>query len=487
MRRTRKNNIGVIAGVFILAAAVVLIFMLIINKGSLAPAGKITYDESLSADEKSWLEELLADFRAPSDVTISASTESADALNGIKNYVVKDVLVPVTSFYDGTQGITSAEIGNYDLISVNTLTPEQKLLSLDGNYYLDDFTHGALYRIIRFNTDNSGDLANLISSSVSKAPSKENVLSLSQTGTTALARQMLKTLSVVGDGAYFAEYVKDFLSSSDLTHISNEVSFASDCAIRDMTLCADPRMYSALSAIGVDIVELTGNHNNDWGQSANIATIDLYHENGLKTFGGGKNEEDAATPLELSEKGNNITMIGINYSTSSKENGQGATTNSAGANIYDEKLTKKQITEAKEAGRFVIVDVQYAECYCYPDDGMEMPECDYPISGQQAFFRSLIDQGADMVIGTQAHQPQTFEIYSGKPIYYGLGNLFFDQIYWPGTERGLILTHYFKEGKLLQTRITPTMYGTTYQPAIMDVAQAEAFIKRLAEASASGK
>ena len=115
-----------------------------------------------------------------------------------------------------------------------------------------------------------------------------------------------------------------------------------------------------------------------------------------------------------------------------------------------------------------------------------MPSCDAPISGQQAFFRHLIDLGADMVVGTQAHQPQTYELYNGKPIYYGLGNLFFDQIYWPGTTRGIILTHYFKDGKLLQTRLSPTVYGQALQVQLMDKASAESFLSRLLKSSPKG-
>jgi poly-gamma-glutamate synthesis protein (capsule biosynthesis protein) len=88
-----------------------------------------------------------------------------------------------------------------------------------------------------------------------------------------------------------------------------------------------------------------------------------------------------------------------------------------------------------------------------------------------------------MVVGTQAHQPQTFELYNGKPIYYGLGNLMFDQTYWPGTERSLILTHYFVNGKYVQTRISPTVYDKSYQPALMDEANAESYVTRLINAT----
>ena len=486
----RKNAIIIILVFLIVAAGMVFLLTQIFNKNIVIVPGKIIYDESLTAKEKVSLENILSDYKAPEDITISATTEPASFVTGAskdQNYIIYDTLVPITDFYDATSNIETAEAKNYTFISVDKLTPNQKLLSLDGNYFFDDYLNGAMYRIIHFSSDKATGAIDMTSNATNTKLTKEDVLSFNQTGVTALTRRMLNALNKVGDGVYFAEYVKDFLKSSDLTHISNEVSFASDCSIKDMTLCSDPRMFSAITAIGTDIVELTGNHNNDWGNTANLETIKLYDENEMLTFGGGENEIDAVAPLEIDEKGTKLTLIGINYSTSSKANGQGATANTPGANIYDAELTKKQIKEAKANGNYVIVDVQFSECYSYPDEGQEMPECDSPITGQQAFFRNLIDEGADMVIGTQAHQPQTYELYQGKPIYYGLGNLFFDQTYWPGTERSLILTHYFKDGELLQTRITPTMYGLSYQPQIMDESTAKSYLARLLNASSKGQ
>jgi len=43
------------------------------------------------------------------------------------------------------------------------------------------------------------------------------------------------------------------------------------------------------------------------------------------------------------------------------------------------------------------------------------------------FFRSLIDAGADMVLGDHAHKIQTSESYDGHLIVYSMGNFIFDQ------------------------------------------------------------
>jgi poly-gamma-glutamate synthesis protein (capsule biosynthesis protein) len=50
---------------------------------------------------------------------------------------------------------------------------------------------------------------------------------------------------------------------------------------------------------------------------------------------------------------------------------------------------------------------------------------------------ALIDQGADLIIGSHPHVIQEKEIYRGKRIYYSLGNFIFDQYFRPATRRGL--------------------------------------------------
>ena len=193
--------------------------------------------------------------------------------------------------------------------------------------------------------------------------------------------------------------------------------------------------------------------------------------------GGGKNAEEAAKPLNIDEKGSKITFLAYNQSTGGATYGD-----TPGANQYYEENAASEIKAAKERGDFVIVDVQYYECSAYASE-YEDTTCDYANSAagdQVGFFRHLIDLGADVVVGTSAHQPQTFEVYGDGVIYYGLGNLFFDQVWWPGTTRSLILAHYFYNGKLLQTKIVPTVYDNAMQTKLLDEGTTKWFIQRLA-------
>lgn len=486
-KRSLAKNITVgILSFGLIFAAVFLGVQYFTKTGLFRIPGVVYYDENLTDEEFSFLKGIFTEeIDLDKDVTISIRNElSRPELKD--NEYIYNIYVPMTDFYSAETNITIESVDelftnclecSYKLIPVDKLDFSQKLLKINGKYYLDDFNSGAVFRIISFESElYEKEIKPLVADAMEKTfPEKDSVLTLAQTGVTALSRGMNAKLYQVGDATYFAEGIADYLSSFDLTHTSNESSFSDWAGARN--ICSDKRFIDTLMAIGLDIVELTGNHNQDCGDTSALETIDTYIEKGIKMVGGGKTADEAAVPLEIEEKNNNITMLAYNLSTG------GATyDNTPGANQYYEEVAAKQISEAKTRGDLVIVDIQYYECNAY-DYTYENQTCDYAgsMAGDQVgFFRHLIDLGADVVVGTSAHQPQTFELYGDGVIYYGLGNLFFDQIWWPGTTRSLILVHHIYQDKLLQTEIVPTVYGNEIQTRLMDEETAKWLINRLA-------
>lgn len=361
------------------------------------------------------------------------------------------------------------------IMPASKLSADVKLLKLEDGYYLDSFNSGAIFRHASYEGENTSVFTDL---RVNMLPTKDSLLKVNQTGVTALTRLMQKKLSSVGDPTYFSEKIKDVLSDADIVHVSNEVSFREGCTYSNVLFCSPPEFIKTLQDSGVNLVELTGNHNNDNGSEYNTDTINLYHSLGIETFGGGLNAAEAAKPFIADKKGSRIAFLGYN-AADGPNSGAVAGESTAGANTYSEEKAKADIAAAKQNSQFVIVDIQYSECQAYPNGYIEFPECDSPIGRQTEDFRALIDMGADMVVGTQAHQPQTYEVYKGKPIYYGLGNQYFDQTQWPGTERGIILTHYFQDGKIIQTKLTPTVYDASLQTRVSDDEQAVFLLDRL--------
>ena len=479
VKRSKSRKIIKVLVFLVVFGAFFLGIQFFTKTGLFKKPGVVYYDESLSEAELEALSTIFTDdIRLKEDVYISARTEEKLGQLNDGEFVV-DVLVPVSDFYDSRTDTSEYAEDEIKYITLDNLNFTSKLLSLNGYYYLDEFDMGAKFRIISFESDKyAEEIQPMVEAIFTKTyPNKDTVLTFAQTGVTALSRGMNAKLLTVNNAIYFTENIGNFLSSFDLTHTSNESSFSNYANANN--ICSNPQFIDTLIAIGLDIVELTGNHNQDCGDQAALDTIDVYNERGIQIVGGGKTATEAATPLQINEKNSNITFLAYNLST-------GGTTydNTPGANQYYEENASTNITEAKERGDFVIVDIQYYECSGY-DYVNENTICDYANSAagdQIGLFRHLIDLGADLVVGTSAHQPQTFELYNNGAIYYGLGNLFFDQVWWPGTTRSLVLGHYFYNGKLLQTKIIPTVYDDSMQTKIMNKETSSWFINRLINA-----
>lgn len=494
--RSKKPLIFVLAVILIAAAGFGVYKLFLESSPAEKAAAQLNFDASVTETERSQIRQTFSDQNISfgMDVNISASTTTSG------EGIILNAYVPVAPQYDSRQNIASEDLqdqadklsedsasfpepvdGSVVLMPVSSITTNMKLLSLDGDYYLDNFTSGAFFRRLEIQSADQSKMLDVPSIDFGQLPSKDSVFKVNQSGVTALTRLMMRKLSSVGDATYFSEKIGDFLADADITHVSNEVSFQKGCQYSNTSFCSPPEFIETLKDSGVDLVEITGNHNNDRGNQYNTETINLYHSLGWSVFGGGLNREEAAKPYVADIKGSKVTFLGYNMADGI---GSGAIAGetTAGANFFTEEKAKADIEAAKQNSDFVIVDIQYAECQAYPNGYVEFPICDQPISGQTQDFRNLIDWGADMVVGSSAHQPQTYEFYNGKPIYYGLGNLYFEQTQWPGTERGIILSHYFLNGKLLQTKLTPTVYDRDYQTRIMSEADAHQLFERLNKA-----
>jgi poly-gamma-glutamate capsule biosynthesis protein CapA/YwtB (metallophosphatase superfamily) len=380
------------------------------------------------------------------------------------------------------------------LIENTELSKEYKLLKFDEKYYLDTFDGGVEISLVIKSLNEDVDVAfvgNIVRKNIDLSIeefTEENVAKINMTGVTALTRRVAKAMDSKNDYEYPARKIADFLSDADLTHTSNEVSFVLGCtSYSGMRFCSRPESIAVLKAIGVDVVELTGNHNNDFGSSYNTQTIEAYKQEGIEYFGGGLDSEDAQEPYITEVDGSSIAFLGYNYYDSIVAGGTNALAGEqkAGANSYSDEKMKGDIESIRDEVDIVIVDFQFQECYSYPSGDVIYPLCYKPVNNQKPIFRKAVDYGADIVIGTQAHQPQTYELYEDGVIYYGLGNLFFDQSMWIGTRQGMVLTHYIKDGELIQTKITPTIYDSSLQVEVANKEDAELLFELLGTARKS--
>lgn len=340
----------------------------------------------------------------------------------------------------------------WGIVPFEALTPDLKVLRLDGlDIFGEDFDP-ADYRLRAqigiIGEDQALGLAveDLLEVGTWQATNRNphKLTRLVLTGVTALTRATAYKMEVNGL-TYPANNIMDFIENADILHTSNEVPFSNNCPPADPFLsttifCADNRYIELLTHIGLDVVELTGNHINDYGPGALRHTLDIYDEQGMKYYGGGRTPDEARQALIMEHNGNSIAFIGCNVPGPFKA---WVSNEQAGAAPCDTDFLATELPRLAAENDIVIMSVQQWEFYRY-QVGRE----------QVSQFTNFANLGADIVIGSQAHQPQGFSFIprEGQPpsfLHHGLGNLFFDQMGQISTRQMFIDKLIIYDGQLI--------------------------------------
>ena len=372
------------------------------------------------------------------------------------------------------------------LLPFEALEPRWKVLRVDGVSPLDrDFDPAAYPLRVTFGL--SGDALTLrmlqeqsqetsiLLPSTNRDPSK--MTSIVLTGVTALVRSIGDKMERNGM-TYPGEDIREWLLDADLTHVSNESSFASDCPHADpfqadLRFCSRPEYIELLEYVDVDVIELTGNHNLDWSVPAYEDTLAMYDERGWYYFAGGKNETEARQPLLIEHNDNRLAFIGCNLVGPTHAWASGD--KPGAANCSDFEWIKAEISTLADAGYIVIVTLQHNEFNVLTST----PE-------QRRDFPALSEAGASIVSGSQAHYPNPFDFFEGRFIHFGLGNLFFDQMdafIAPGIQREFIDRHIFYEGRHISTEILTAHLEDFSRPRPMTDEERAAFLTEAFTAS----
>jgi hypothetical protein len=370
------------------------------------------------------------------------------------------------------------------IVPFDRLDPRWKPLTLDGQSVLDRAMNADVYPLtVDVGLVGEGAAALRAADVLTEAgtwqptnrdPTRITVVVV--TGVTAMARATATQME--RNGLTFpADEIRPFLADADILHTSNEVAFADDCPepepIGDPTFCAQPDYMALLLDIGLDVVELTGNHVNDWGTGALDYTLDIYDEDGIVYYGGGRDAADAVEPaIVTAPTGLRIAFVGCNspgppYAWAGDET-PGA------APCGDWSGITGHIRALRESGQadVIIATLQYVELDRYD-----------PSPQQVVDFQRLADAGAHIVSGSQAHQPQGFAITADTFIHYGVGNLFFDQMDRVENRQMFADRHVFYDNRHIATVLFTGMMEYWSQPRPMTSDERAAFLQTIFEAS----
>ena len=169
----------------------------------------------------------------------------------------------------------------------------------------------------------------------------------------------------------------------------------------------------AIKWAGFDSVTLANNHFLDYGEEGVAETLAACRQYRVDTVGGGMNITEASQILYKEIYGKTLAIINCCEHEFSI-----ATDSTAGSNPLNPVQQYYAIREAREKADYVLVIVHGGhEHYNLPSPRM------------QETYRFFIDAGADAVVNHHQHCYSGYEMYHGKPIFYGLGNFCFDKLY----------------------------------------------------------
>ncbi len=356
--------------------------------------------------------------------------------------------------------------GALGLLPFAQLDPRFKVLTVDGVNVLSNQLEPANYPLAvalaaegNLTPSIDKELRGVIQPVTNRAADRLTMLIM--TGVTAMSRGTAEKMEEKGY-TYPAQIISATLRAADITHVSNEVPFIGGCEVKNtvnnLILCSDYPYWQTLEAIGTDIVGLSGNHVNDFGRDGARESLKFYRDRDIPIYGSGLNIEEACAPLRWEHHGNTFAFIAaLAWWPESAR----ATAKEPGAcYFYDNQdLITNMIAELSQEVDIVAVELQYYETY--------EP---FPTAEQVTDFRALRAAGADIVTGVQSHVPQAMEPYSANDaggasiIVYGLGNLFFDQMWSWETRTELFVRHTIYQGRLISTEILTAVLEDYAQP-----------------------
>ena len=345
------------------------------------------------------------------------------------------------------------------IVPFDQLRPEWKVLRVDGRSPLThDFAAEGYPLVVPMTIagDSEGVEAFRLrwaGPTTNRDPAKLTRVAMS--GVTALVRATAAQMEQRGI-LWPGEEVAPVFGAADIAHVSNEVSFAADCPYPDayggMTFCSRDPYFDLLKQLGIDVIELTGNHLNDWGREPLARSLDMYAAAGMQWYGGGRDLADATRPLIIDHNGNRIAFVGCNPVGPA---GDWALADAAGSRPCGPDVAA-QIAQLRAEGHVVIATLQYIEHYRYD-----------PPADQIAAFGELAAAGAAAVSGSQGHHAQGFAFENGAFIHYGLGNLFFDQMDMLATRQSFVDTYVIYDGRLLSVELWTGLIENWARPRLM--------------------
>lgn len=216
------------------------------------------------------------------------------------------------------------------------------------------------------------------------------------------------------------KYIKDELSSADITIGNLETTLAGSPYKGYPLFSAPDQLAEALQNSGVDVLVTANNHTCDRRKKGIIRTLDVLDTLDIPHTGSFRNqkEKDNNYPLLIEKQGIKLALLNYTYGT----NGM-PVDEPTRVNLFEKDSILSDLKKARAMNvDQIIVFVHWGSEYTHT-----------PNAFQKSWKKTLLENGADIVIGAHPHvvQPMVFEpadsVKDARIVAYSLGNFVSNQ------------------------------------------------------------
>jgi poly-gamma-glutamate capsule biosynthesis protein CapA/YwtB (metallophosphatase superfamily) len=256
----------------------------------------------------------------------------------------------------------------------------------------------------------------------STTPARDPVLGSGQTVTVAFGGDTnfdgSNAARVASDPSSILAGVAPVLSDADLAVVNMEtaIGIGGTPAPKEFTFQAPPAALEAYRSAGVDVVSAANNHGMDYGVESLRQTLQAEIDSRFPIIGIGANDTEAYAPFIADIRGQRVAVVAATQVLDgSLANAWTATPTQPGlASAKPIDRLVRAVSEARAQADTVVVFLHW---------GVERATC--PTGDQQSLAQTLVDAGADIVVGGHAHRLQGGGRLGNAVVHYGLGNFAF--------------------------------------------------------------
>ncbi|MEA4845934.1 MAG: CapA family protein [Clostridiaceae bacterium] len=293
----------------------------------------------------------------------------------------------------------------------------------------------------------------------------EQNLRIAVGGDVLLDRSVGRLIDKHGNDSIWGD-VKGILTSADISMVNLESPLSHrGCKEKDKQFIfrGKPQYVKALESAGIDIVSLANNHILDYGEIALSDTMKHLDDTGILYAGAGQNDDAAYTPVYIDKGTVRLAVLSASHVIPfahwrAEKNKPGI------ASAYDPARLLSEVKTASEKADIVLVYLHW---------GKEMKT--QPEQYQKNIARSLIDAGADLVVGSHPHIIQGLEFYKGRLIAYSLGNLVFTN----SSRETMVLDVSFLGQEISEAYVIPCIIKSSKTMLVKDDQKKQEFLGKL--------